>query len=71
MIQAKLLFKLEVTLITPGGAPGVLDEPVVQASGFISTIADNENAMINCVKPLPVNNFYGVAIVCIDDTTCV
>ena len=48
-------FDLEITLITPGGVPGVLEEPVVQASGFIMAIADNENSVVNRVKFLSVN----------------
>ena len=55
-------FNLYVPLITPGSAPGVFDEPVVQASGFISAIADNENAMVNVVKGILI-----VAVKCIDD----
>ena len=56
-----------VPFITPGGAPGVLDEEVLQASGFISAIADNEYAMVDRVKFVLI--VVVPAIVCIDDAT--
>ena len=34
--------ELQVTLITPGVAPGVLNQPIVQAAGLISAVTDNE-----------------------------
>ena len=64
-------FDLEVPLVTPGGVPRVLDEPVVQASGIINAITDNEYGMVYCVKHLLVNSNDIVAIVCINDSTCV
>ena len=38
--------ELDVTLITPGGVPGVLDEPVVEAGGGIVTVADGEDGVV-------------------------
>ena len=58
---------LEVTLITPDSVPGVLDEPVVQASGFISAIAFTEHTMVYRVKVIIVV----VTIVWIDEAACV
>ena len=37
---------LNVALITPGGVPGVLDEPVVQAGGLISAITNEKDAVV-------------------------
>ena len=36
--------ELDVTLVTPGGVPGVLDEPVVLS--ILGTIADSEDGVI-------------------------
>ena len=33
-------------MVTPGGIPGVLDEPVVQAGGRVITIADCKHSVI-------------------------
>ena len=38
--------ELDVALITPGGVPGVLDEPVIKTSSLIVTIADGKDSMI-------------------------
>ena len=54
-------------MITPGGVPGVLEEPVVKASGFIMAIADNQNTMVDRVKFLSVKFCRGAAIGCIYD----
>ena len=56
-------FELDVALITPGGAPGVPDEPVVQASGSVSAVADYEYGVIDKTKVSSIE-----AIVCVDDT---
>ena len=37
---------LEVPLFTPRGIPGVLDQPVVQARGLISAVADDDHGMV-------------------------
>ena len=58
-------------MITPGGIPGVFDEHVVQASGFVMTVTDSEYAMVYLVKSLVVNKYSGSAIVSIDDATCI
>ena len=53
-------FELDVALITPGGVPGVPDEPVVKASGVISAVADYEHGMVHTISAL-------VAVVCVND----
>ena len=61
---------LKIPLITPGGIPGVLYEKIVQASGFIMTIADNEHSVVYHVVFGIVWVTVGfVAISCINDTT--
>ena len=64
-------FELEVTLVTPGGVPGVFDEHVVQASGFIMAVTDSEYAVVYGVKVLVVIKYFSFAIFRIDDTTTV
>ena len=54
--------------MTPGGSPGVFDEPVVQASQKIITIADSDHGVVNWVE---VCLFMSVAIMCIYDATLV
>ena len=55
--------KLYVPLIAPGGVPRVLNEPVVQASGFIGAITNSQHAVVEWVK-----RFFGIeAIKCIND----
>ena len=61
------LFDLYVPFMTPGGSPGVLDEPVVQASLKIIAIADSDHGVVNWVKFF----FWVVAIMCIYDATLV
>ena len=39
-------FDLDIALITPSNVPGVPDQPVVQASGCISAVADHEHGMV-------------------------
>jgi len=39
--------ELDVTLVTPDGGPGVLDEPVVEAGVGIGTVADGEDGVVN------------------------
>ena len=61
-------FDLDVALITPGGVPGVPDEPVVQASGCISAVADNEHGMVD-KTPICISQIITIpAVVCVDDT---
>ena len=69
----KIIFhsNLKIALITPGGVPGVLEEPVVQASGFIMAIADNEYSVVDGVYVLSFNFYLFHAIVCIYDTACI
>ena len=57
-------FDLHVTLSTPGGVPRVLDKPVVQSSGFVSAIANNDHGVLNWVKFVTTC----VAIACVYDT---
>ena len=38
--------ELDVALVTPGGVPGVLDEPVVETGGGIGAISDGEDGVI-------------------------
>ena len=38
--------ELNVALITPGGSPRVLDEPVIETSSLIVAIADGEDSVI-------------------------
>ena len=38
--------ELDVALVTPGGVPRVLDEPVVKTGGLIGAIADSEDGVI-------------------------
>ena len=63
---------LEVTLITPGGVPGVFDEYVIQASGLINAISDSEYSMVDRVKGIIISSSIGVpasvAIGCIYNT---
>ena len=40
LAKTSFYLELEEALITPGGVPGVLNEKVVQASGFIMAIAN-------------------------------
>ena len=47
-----------VALFTPGGAPGVLDQPVVFASVFVSAIANYEHGMVNFVDVAAI--FVGI-----------
>ena len=61
-------FELDITFITPGGVPGVFNKHVVQASGLISAIPDNENAVVYGVKLLIFNHYDSAAIFFIDDT---
>ena len=59
---------LKVPFVTPGGVPGVLEQPVVQTSGFISAVANDEHGVVYAVSG--VKNVIRVkAIICIDDTT--
>jgi len=37
---------LDVALITPVGVPGVLNEPVIKAAGFISAISNDKDAVV-------------------------
>ena len=60
-------FDLDITLITPGGVPGVPYEPVVQAGGLISAVTDNENCVVDWVKV----QVFCEAIDCIDDAACI
>ena len=60
-------FEFEVALITPGGVPGVFEEHVLQASGFVSAVTDSEYAVVNCVKNLVVIKYLVSAIASIDD----
>ena len=60
-------FDLDITLITPGGVPGVFYEPVVQAGGLISAVTDNENCVVDWVKV----QVFCEAIDCIDDAACI
>ena len=65
---------LYVPLITPGGVPGVLYEPVFQASGFISAIADYEHTVVDWIKAFLIVRkilIKLVAIFWIDDTASV
>jgi len=52
---------LDVALVTPGGVPGVLDEPVVKAACFVVAIADEQHAVIK----------IGAAFGAVKDTACV
>jgi len=52
---------LDVALVTPGGVPGVLDEPVVKAACFVGAIAGNQHAVIK----------IGAARGAVKDTACV
>jgi len=38
--------ELDVSLVTPDGSPGVLDEPVLEAGGGVGTVADAEDGMV-------------------------
>ena len=58
--------KLEVPLITPGGVPGVFEEPVVQAGGLIRAVTDNQYGVVYWVNVIVV-----VTIGCIDDTVSI
>ena len=60
-------FEFEVALITPGGVPGVFEEHVVQASGFVMPVTYSEYAMVYAVKVLVVNKYFLCAIGSIDD----
>ena len=62
-------FKLEVSLVTPGGVPGVFDEKVLQATGLINAISDSEYAVVYGVKVFIVIQDGFCAIACIDDAT--
>ena len=53
--------ELDVALVTPGGVPGVLNEPVVQAGGGVSAPADGEDGVVK----------IGAALGAVEDTTAV
>ena len=55
-IPFKPNLEFEIALITPSGVPGVFDEHVVQASGFVMAVTDSEYAMIYLVKKAKVFN---------------
>ena len=61
-----LNFELDETFITPGGVPGVLDQPVMQTSGLVNAVADHEHGMVDRVKVSITQ-----AIFCIYDTACI
>ena len=44
--------KLEVTLVTPHGAPRVLNRPVVEAGGGIVTVANSEHGVVHVLGRL-------------------
>ena len=71
MINGITNFDLEVTLITPGGVPGVLYQPVFQAAGLVSAVADKENGMVNWGQWVywVVIIIFFIAVFCIDDST--
>ena len=37
---------LDIALFTPSGAPGVLDEPIVETRGRVVTVADGKDGVI-------------------------
>ena len=39
---------LDVALVSPGRAPRVLDEPVLQATCLVSAVANSEHTMVQC-----------------------
>ena len=38
--------ELDVALVTPRSAPGVLDEPVVETRGLVSAVTDSEHGVV-------------------------
>jgi len=38
--------ELDVSFFSPGGTPGVLDEPVVQSGSGVSSIADSKHGVV-------------------------
>ena len=65
-------FELDVPFITPGGVPGVLHEPIVQAGGLVSTVADYEYSVIDRIKIFTfLVSDYLIAIPLINDTALI
>ena len=69
--KSSINFDFEVAIITPGGAPGVFNEQVVQASRFIIAVTHSEYGMVYVVKVLTVIKSSGRAIISIDNTASV